>query len=102
MSLYNQASRKSDVQENRPVKSGRRVMIAHSMNLNKDCVLRGASAMTVDLSKFGSISGKKYEEPLGDPVCVCGFEKALSAGQLIDFGDPVRPVMDCIEQLSTR
>ena len=50
--------------------------------------------MTVDFSKFGTISGKKYGEPLDDPVCVCGFEKALLARQLIDFGDPIRPVMD--------
>ena len=46
--------------------------------------------MSVDLSKFGIVSEKKYGGPLDDPVCVCGFEKALSAGQLIDFGDPVR------------
>ena len=35
-------------------------------------------------------------------MCVFGFEKALSARQLIDFGDPVRPVMYYIKQLSTR
>ena len=58
--------------------------------------------MTVDLNKLGSISGKKYGEPLDDPVCVCSFEKVLLAEELIDFGDPVRPMMDCIEQLSKR
>ena len=58
--------------------------------------------MTVDVSKFGSISGKKYEKLLGDPVRVCKSEKVFSAGLLIDFGDPVRQVMDCIEQFSTR
>ena len=58
--------------------------------------------MTVDLSQFGHVSGKDYGVSLSDPLCVCGFEKALLAGQLIDFGDPVSPAMDCIEQLSTR
>ena len=58
--------------------------------------------MTVDFSKFGTISGKKYGEPLDDPVCVFGFEKAHSARQLIDFGDIVLAVIDFIEQLSTR
>ena len=77
-------------------------MVAHDVISDKDYVLHGAAAMIVEFSKFGSISGKKYEEPLVDPVCVCGFEKTLLAGQLIDFGDPVRPVMDCIEQLYTR
>ena len=41
----------------------------------------------VDLSKLVSVSGKNYGEPLNDLVCVCGFENALSAGQLIDFDD---------------
>ena len=44
----------------------------------------------------------KHGELPDDPVYVCSFEKALSAGQLIDFGEPVRPVMDYIEQLSIR
>ena len=96
-----QACRKSDVQERGIVKSGRCVMVAHHTTLNKDCILRGAAVMAIDISKLGTISGKKHGEPLDDPVCVCGFEKALSAGQLIDFSDPVRPAMDCFEQLST-
>ena len=94
MFSYNEACHKNDVREGRFFESGRRVMVAHNTKLNKYCALRGASAMTVGLSKFGSISGMKYGEPLDDPVCVCGFEKALSAGQLIYFGDLVRPVMD--------
>ena len=57
--------------------------------------------MTVDLSKFGTMCGKNYGEPLDDPVCVCGFEKAISAGQLIESGDPVHTVMYRIDQLST-
>ena len=64
-------------------------------------LLRGAAAMVVDLSKFSSVSGNKYGEPLGDPACVYGFEKAFSVGKLIDFGDLLHPVMDCIEKLST-
>ena len=51
--------------------------------------------------QVGSISGKEYVEPFSDPICVCKFEKVLSAGQLIDFGEPARPVMDCIEQFFT-
>ena len=58
--------------------------------------------MAVDYSKLGTISGKRYGEPRDDPECVCGFEKVLSAGKLIEFGDRARPVMDCIEQLSIR
>ena len=77
-------------------------MVSHDVISNNDYVLHGAAAMVVDSSKLGSISGKKCEEPLGDPVCVCSFKKALSAGQLIDFGDPVLPAMDCFEQQSTR
>ena len=51
---------------------------------------------------MGCIFGKKYGEPFVDPVRICSLEKALSAEQLIDLGDPIRPVMDCIEQLYTR
>ena len=101
ISSHNQASRKGGVQDGRIVKSWRHVMVAHDVISNKDYVLRDAAAMVDDFSKLGNISVKKYEAPLADPVGVCGFEKALSAGQLIYFGDPVRPVMDCIEQLST-
>ena len=101
MSSGDDERRYSGVQSGRIVKSGRRAMIAHDMTPNKDYFLRGAAAVEVDLSKFGSVSGKKYGEPLGDPVCVCLFESTLSAGKLIDFGDPVRSVMVCIEQLST-
>ena len=80
------------------MKSGPHVIVAHDISSYKDYVLRGAAAMAFDLSKFGTISEKKYGEPLDGPVCVCGFEKAFSAEQLIDFRDPVRPLMDCIEQ----
>ena len=54
--------------------------------------------MGIVLSKISTIPGKKYEEPLHDPVCVCRFEKTLSAEHLIDSGDSARPVMDCIEK----
>ena len=101
MSSYNQACRKGDVQDRRIVNSGRRVMVAHDVPSDKEYVIRGAAAMAVGLRKFDIISGKKYGKPLDDLVCVCGFEKALLAGQLIDFGDPVRLVMNFIEQLST-
>ena len=80
MSSYNQACRKNYVQEGCLVESGSCVMVAYNTKLNSNCALRGASAMKFDLSKFGSIPCMKYVEPLDDPVCVCGFEKALSAG----------------------
>ena len=48
-------------------------MVAHDVISDKDYVLRGVAAMVVDLSKFGTISDKKYGEPVGDPVCVCAF-----------------------------
>ena len=57
----NQACHKNDVQEGCLVESGRRVMVAHNAKLNKDCALRSASAMTIDLSKFGSIPGRNME-----------------------------------------
>ena len=101
MSSYNQASQEGGVQEGQIVKSGRHVKVVHEVISSKDYVLHGAVTMVVDLSKFGTISGKKYEEPLGDPVSVCGSEKALSAGKLINFGDAIGLVLDCIEQLST-
>ena len=82
---------KNNVQEGRVVESGCRVTATYNMSLNKDCRLRGASAMTVDFGKLGTISGKKYGEPLEDLVCVCGFENALLTGQLIERGDPDRP-----------
>ena len=80
MSLYNQACHRNDVQEGRIVNSGRCFMVAHDTTSSKDCILRGAAAMSVDLSKFSSLSGRRYGDPLDDPVCVRGFEKALSAG----------------------
>ena len=44
---------------------------------------------------------KEYREQFSNPICVCGFEYVFSVGQLDDFGDTVRPVLDCIEHLST-
>ena len=70
MSSGDDVRRYSGVQSGRIVKSERRAMIAHDMTLNKDYFLRGASAVAVDFSKFGIVSGKKYEEPLVDTVCV--------------------------------
>ena len=58
--------------------------------------------MSTDLSKLSIASEKEYGELVDDPLCVYGFEMALSVGQLIDFGEPANPVMDCIEHLSTR
>ena len=80
----------------------RQVMITQKELSNKDHLIRGAAAMEVDFSKFGTLSGLKYGEALGEPVCARGFEKAFLTGQLIDFGNPARLVTDCIEQLSTR
>ena len=60
-------------------------MVAHDVASDKNYILRGAAAMTVDFSKLGTISGKNFVEPLDDPVYVCGSEMALSVGQLIDF-----------------
>ena len=94
--------RLEEVQGGRTAKTKRRDMVRHDTTSNKDQVFRGAADMTIDLSQFSHVSGMKYGEPLSDPTCVCGFEKVLSAEQLIDFGDSVRPVMDCIKQLSTR
>ena len=88
---------KGSVQEGQILRSRRHVKVVHEVISSKDYVFHGAATMVVDLSKYGSISGKKYEEPLGDAVSVCGFENALSAGQLFDFGDAVGLVLECIE-----
>ena len=77
------------MQGGRITKSELLVMVAHDTTSGKDCFPRGVTAVLVYLSKFGTTSGKKYGEPLEDPLCVCGFENALSAGRLIDFEDPV-------------
>ena len=86
----------------RIVKPGLQAMIVCQPLCIKDNVLRGAAMMTVDSIRFGCLSGLKYGESLVEPVCVCGFDMALSARYLIEFDDPVRPVMDCIEQPSIR
>ena len=80
MSSGDDFRRYSGVKSGRIVKSGRRAMIVHDTTSNKDYFLRGAAAGVIDLSKLGPVSGKKYGEPLDDPVCVCGFEKTLSTG----------------------
>ena len=77
MSSRYSTSHKGEVQEGRIAKPMRRVMVGHDATSSKDRVLRAAAEMTVDLSKLGTISGKKYGEQLDEPVCVCGFEKAL-------------------------
>ena len=72
------------------VKSGPLVMIVHDTTSDRDYVLRGAAAMTSDLRKLDTISRKKYGDQLDVPVCVCGFEKALLAGELFYLGELVR------------
>ena len=78
----------------------RRVIVGYDETSNKYRVFRSSAAMTINLSWFCHVSGKGYGEPLSDPICICGFERALSAGKIINFGDLARPVMDCIQQLS--
>ena len=68
MSSYNESSRKGCVQDGQIVNSRRHAMVAHTTKLDKDCAFRGSSAMKIDLSKLGSIPGKKYGELLNDPV----------------------------------
>ena len=58
--------------------------------------------MAISLRKFGIVSPKNVWRAARDPVCFCGFEKVLSVEQLMDLDDPVRLLMDCIKQLSTR
>ena len=62
-------------------------MNAHKSSCDKDSLFCGTRAMAVDLNKFGCLLNFKYGEATGELVCACGFEKTLSAGQLIDFGD---------------
>ena len=69
MPLYNRAFCKNNVQKSRLVESRRRVEVDHSTKLSSNCAFRGAAAMPVDFSNFGTISQKKYWEPLDDP-CV--------------------------------
>ena len=60
MSSRDSIRHRGGVQGGLIVKSGRHVMAGHEAGSNKGFVLRGALAMKVDLSKFGSIPGKKY------------------------------------------
>ena len=89
MSSHDQACRKSEVQEGCIVESRRGVMIVHQSSCNEYSFFRSAAVIALDFIKFGSFSEKKYGEPLDELICVYVFEKALSAGQMIDFGDPV-------------
>ena len=77
-------------------------MVAVQTSFNKDNLLGGAEVITINSSKSGCISEKKYGEPLGETICVLRFEESLLVGHLIEFGDPASLVMDFIEQLSTR
>ena len=77
-------------------------MVAHDTISDEHYVLCDAAVMAVDLSKFSIIDGSKYGEPLYDPVCACGFEKALLARKLIYFGDQARQLTDLFELLFTR
>ena len=63
----------------RTVKPGRQEIILNQPVRNNDTFLRDASAMRVDLSMLGSMFRQKFGELLGEPVCVYGFEKTLSA-----------------------
>ena len=76
-------------------------MVANNTTSIKDCIFHDAVAMAVDLCKLGSVPGKKYKQPLDARACVCSFEKAIYAGQLQNIVDPVHPLRDLIEQLST-
>ena len=82
----------------RIVKPDCQAMITHIQRWNKDRFLHGVAAKLADFSKFGGFSGPKYGEAVSESVCVCGFEEALLALQLIDFDGLARPVMYCIEQ----
>ena len=77
-------------------------MIVQKASWKKDQLLRGASAIVVDFSKFCILSGLQYEEAIGEPICFYKFKMALFSGQLIDLSYPARPILDYIEQLSTR
>ena len=64
----------SGVQSGSIVKSRHPIMISQDTTSNNDWFIRGAAAVAVELSKLGSVSRKKYGEPLVDHVFVCGFE----------------------------
>ena len=71
-------------------------MIAHNSLCDKHHLLSGATAMAVDFNKFGCLWNIKYGKAIGEAVCVCGFEKAFSAGQLIYSDDLICPVRNDI------
>ena len=70
MSLQDFAIRLEDTRSAQIFKSGSQAIIAHQPLDNKGTLLRGASPMWVDFSKLDSVSGQKYGEPSGEPVCV--------------------------------
>ena len=69
---------------------GTRFMIARDTTLMSDFYLHLAAAITVDFSRFCTISGLKYEEPVCEPVRVFGFENTLPVGNLISCSNPAR------------
>ena len=82
MSLRDLSLCLEDKRRGRIVKPECQAIFAPQPFSNKYNLLRAASAMHVDFSNLGSVSGKKYLKPLGEPVCVFGFEKTLSAGKI--------------------
>ena len=86
----------------RIARTGCQAMISHQPLSSRDNFYRGAAAMAIDYSKFSCLSGQKYEKSFDKSACYFGFEKTLSGGRICWLRNPVRPVMDCIEQPSTR
>ena len=66
-----------ETQSGRIVKRESQAMISYQPLRSKDDFLRGAAAMVVYFSEFGCLSGQKYGEPFGWPVCIRDFEKPL-------------------------
>lgn len=71
-------------------KLDRQAIIAYQQLRNEENYFCGGSSDGGRFQHNQSPSGLRYGESLIDLFCICGFEKTLSAVQLVDLGDPAR------------
>ena len=83
----------------RIVKPERHAMTTHQPLCSMDNLIRSAAAIAVDFKNSTVCLVRSKESPLASFFFVCYFEKSLSVGILLNFGDTTRPVINCIEEL---
>ena len=69
----------------------RSTAVAHKGPWNRKAVTIGAKVVRAS-----------SQSHVREEVCTCAEKATMSPGMLIDFGDPMNPVMVCIEHVLTR